>query len=239
VTAFLSVVSKAAVLFTFTSILYKVFTPIATVWYGVLVVLSVATILIGNLFAIRQDNFKRFLAFSSIAQVGFILIGISGSSQAGSASLVYFVLIYVFSNLAAFGVVTVVSALTGKENISDFKGFYKTNPFLSWVLTIALFSLAGVPPTAGFFGKLFLMMAGAAKENYGLITFAALNMVISFFYYLKVVKAIFMEENEQPIQKLSVPGMTKLAMYICVAGIIITGLASLVYDYIYSLSIGL
>ena len=223
VTAFLSVVSKA----------------IATVWYGVLVVLSVATILIGNLFAIRQDNFKRFLAFSSIAQVGFILIGISGSSQAGSASLVYFVLIYVFSNLAAFGVVTVVSALTGKENISDFKGFYKTNPFLSWVLTIALFSLAGVPPTAGFFGKLFLMMAGAAKENYGLITFAALNMVISFFYYLKVVKAIFMEENEQPIQKLSVPGITKLAMYICVAGIIITGLASMVYDYIYSLSIGL
>jgi NADH-quinone oxidoreductase subunit N len=239
VTAFLSVVSKAAVLFTFTSILYKVFTPIANVWYGVLVVLSVATILIGNLFALRQDNFKRFLAFSSIAQVGFILIGISGSSQSGSASLVYFVLIYVFSNLAAFGVVSLVSALTGKENISDFKGFYKTNPFLSWVLTIALFSLAGVPPTAGFFGKLFLMMAGAAKENYGLITFAALNMVISFFYYLKVVKAIFMEENEQPIQKLSVPGITKLAMYICVAGIIITGLASIVYDYIYSLSIGL
>jgi NADH-quinone oxidoreductase subunit N len=239
VTAFLSVVSKAAVLFTFTSILYKVFTPIANVWYGVLVVLSVATILIGNLFALRQDNFKRFLAFSSIAQVGFILIGISGSSQSGSASLVYFVLIYVFSNLAAFGVVSLVSALTGKENISDFKGFYKTNPFLSWVLTIALFSLAGVPPTSGFFGKLFLMMAGAAKENYGLITFAALNMVISFFYYLKVVKAIFMEENEQPIQKLSVPGITKLAMYICVAGIIITGLASIVYDYIYSLSIGL
>jgi NADH-quinone oxidoreductase subunit N len=239
VTAFLSVISKAAVLFTFTSILYKVFTPIASIWYNLLVVLSVTTLLIGNLFAIRQDNFKRFLAFSSIAQVGFILIGISGSSQAGAASLVYFVLIYVFSNLAAFGVVTVVSALTGKEHISDFKGFYKTNPFLSWVLTIALFSLAGVPPTAGFFGKLFLMMAGAAKENYGLITFAALNMVISFFYYLKVVKAIFMEENEQPIQKLSVPGITKLAMYKCVAGIIITGLASMLYDYNYSLSIGM
>jgi len=239
VTAFLSVVSKAAVLFTFTSILYKVFTPIATVWYGVLVVLSIATILIGNLFALRQDNFKRFLAFSSIAQVGFILIGISGSSQAGSASLVYFVLIYVFSNLAAFGVVSLVSTLAGKENISDFKGFYKTNPFLSWVLTIALFSLAGVPPTAGFFGKLFLMMAGAAKDNYGLIIFAALNMVVSFYYYLKVVKAMFMDENEAPIQKLNVPGITKLAMYICMAGIIITGLASLVYDYIYSLSIGI
>ena len=239
VTSFLSVISKAAVLFTFTSILYKVFNPIASTWYAVLVVLSVATILIGNLFALRQDNFKRFLAFSSIAQVGFILIGISGSSQQGSASLVYFILIYVFSNLAAFGVVSVVSALTGKENISDFKGFYKTNPFLSWVITIALFSLAGVPPTAGFFGKLFLMMAGAAKGNYGLITFAALNMVISFYYYLRVVKAIFMDENDQPIPKIAIPGISKLAMYICLAGIIVTGLASYIYDYIYSFSIGL
>jgi len=239
ITSFLSVVSKAAVLFTFVSILYKVFQPIATTWYILIMILSVVTIFIGNLFAIRQDNFKRFLAFSSIAQVGFILIGISGSSQAGSASLIYFILIYVFSNLAAFGVVSVVSALTGKENISDYKGFYKTNPLLSWVLTIALFSLAGVPPTAGFFGKLFLMMAGAAKGNYGLITFAALNMVISFYYYLRVVKAIFMEENDTPIEKLSIPIISKLSMYICIAGILITGLASVVYDYIYSLSFGL
>ena len=239
VTSFLSVISKAAVLFTLVNLLYKVFTPIATTWYLVLVVLAAATILIGNLFALRQDNFKRFLAFSSIAQVGFILIGISGSSQAGSASLIYFILIYIFSNLAAFGVISVVSALTGKENISDFKGFYKTNPMLSWVLTIALFSLAGVPPTAGFFGKLFLMMAGAAKGNYGIIIFAALNMVVSFYYYLKVVKSIFMDENEAPIQKLEVPAISKIAMYICVAGVIVTGLASVVYDYIYSLSFGL
>ena len=137
VTSFLSVVSKAAVLFTFTSILYKVFTPLASLWYSILVVLSISTILIGNLFALRQNNFKRFLAFSSIAQVGFILIGISGSSQEGSTSLVYFVLIYVFSNLAAFGVVSVVSSLTNKENISDFKGFYKTNPlYLGCLLSL-------------------------------------------------------------------------------------------------------
>lgn len=239
VTAFLSVISKAAVLFTLVNLLYKVFTPIADTWYLVLVVLAAATILIGNLFALRQDNFKRFLAYSSIAQVGFILIGISGSSQAGSASLIYFILIYIFSNLAAFGVVSIVSALTGKENISDFKGFYKTNPMLSWVLTIALFSLAGVPPTAGFFGKLFLMMAGAAKGNYGIIIFAALNMVVSFYYYLKVVKSIFMDENKTPLEKLEVPTVSKIAMYICVAGVIVTGLASVVYDYIYALSIGL
>ncbi len=239
VTSFLSVISKAAVLFTLVNILYKVFTPLASSWYLILMVLTAATILIGNLFALRQDNFKRFLAFSSIAQVGFILIGISSSSQAGMASLIYFVLIYIFSNLAAFGVVSVVSALTGKENISDFKGFYKTNPMLSWVLTIALFSLAGVPPTAGFFGKLFLLMAGAAKGNYGIIIFAALNMVISFYYYLSVVKAIFMDENSTPIEKMTVPVVSKIAMYICVVGVIVTGLVSMVYDYIHSISFGL
>jgi len=239
VTSFLSVISKAAVLFTLVNILYKVFTPLANTWYLILVLLAAVTILIGNLFAIRQDNFKRFLAFSSIAQVGFILIGISGSSQAGSTSLLYFVLIYIFSNLAAFGVVSVVSALTGKENISDFKGFYKTNPMLSWVLTIALFSLAGVPPTAGFFGKLSLMMAGAAKGNYGIIIFAALNMVISFYYYLKVVKSVFMDENANPIEKITIPTISKIAMYICVVGVIVTGLASVVYNYISTISFGL
>lgn len=238
VTAFLSVVSKAAVLFVFVSILYTTFKSLAELWYNLLFLLALLTIIIGNLFALRQDNFKRFLAFSSIAQVGFILIGISGSSQAGTASVVYFILIYVFSNLAAFGVVSLVSAVTGKEKISDYKSFYTTNPMLAWVLTIALFSLAGVPPTAGFFGKFFLLMAGSANGSYWPITIAALNMVISFYYYLRVVKAIFMDANDKPVQKLVVPALPKLALYICVAGIIVTGLWSSVYDYIYSLSPG-
>ena len=239
VTSFLSVVSKAAILFVFVAVLYTIFKPLALLWYNMLFVLSLTTIIVGNLFALRQNNFKRFLAFSSIAQVGFILIGISGSSQEGTASVVYFILIYVFSNLAAFGVIALVSALTGKESISDFKDFYRTNPLLSWVLAIALFSLAGVPPTAGFFGKFFLLIAGAAKGNYWLIGIAALNMVVSFYYYLRVVKAIFMDTNEQPIEKLSIPFLPKLALMICVMGIVITGLLSFVYGYIHSLSMGL
>lgn len=239
VTSFLSVVSKAAVLFVFVSVLYTVFKPIATIWYNVLFVLALATIIIGNLFAIRQQNIKRFLAFSSIAQVGFILVGISGSSQAGMASVVYFIIVYVFSNLAAFGVVAAVSALAGKEDINDYKGFYSTNPFLSWILTIALFSLAGVPPTAGFFGKFFLLIAGAAKDNYWLIGIAALNMVISFYYYLRIVKAIFMDANDAPVEKLNIPRASRLALYVCVIGILLAGLASMVYDSVFSLSTGL
>ena len=194
--------------------------------------------LVGNLFAIRQNNLKRFLAFSSIAQVGFILVGISGSSQMGTASVVYFLLIYVFSNLGAFGVIAFVSAITGKETMDDYKGFYKTNPFLSWMLTISLFSLAGIPPTAGFFGKFFLIMAGAGKGNYVFITIAALNMIVSLYYYLKVVKAMFMDENDQPIEKLSINTLPKLAMIICMLGIVSIGFIQPIYNYIYSLSFG-
>jgi len=236
VSSFFSVISIGAVLFVFVSVLYTVFKPLAVTWYNILFVLSVLTMITGNLFAIRQSNLKRFLAFSSIAQVGFILIGISGASQAGTASVIYFVLIYIFSNLGAFGVISLVSALTGKENIDDYKAFYKTNPLLSWVLAISLFSLAGIPPTAGFFGKFFLLMAGAGQGNYVLITIAALNMIVSLYYYLKVVKAIFMDENETPIEKIAIPASPKLALFICMAGIVLTGLMSYIYEYIFSLT---
>ncbi|MDB5232813.1 MAG: dehydrogenase subunit [Chitinophagaceae bacterium] len=236
VTSYLSVISKGAVLFVFVSVLYTVFKPISDSWYNMLFLLSVLTIIIGNLFAIRQTNIKRFLAFSSIAQVGFILVGITGTSQLGTTSVIYFVLIYLFSNLAAFGVVSLVSAATGKEDINDYKNFYQTNPVLSWVLAIGLFSLAGVPPTAGFFGKFFLLMSGAGQGNYFLITIAALNMVISFYYYLRIVKAIFMDANDHPIEKLAIPGFPKIALYMCVAGIVLTGLVSYLYDHIHSLT---
>jgi len=235
VTSYLSVISKGAILFVLVSVLYNAFSPMNEIWYNMLFLISVITMIIGNLFALRQQNMKRFLAFSSIAQVGFILIGITGQSTEGSASVIFFVLIYIFSNLAAFGVISLVSAVTGKENVDDFKGFYKNNPGLSWVLAIGLFSLGGIPPTAGFFGKFFLLLAGAGKGNYLLLTIAALNMVISLYYYLRVIKAMFMDANDNPIEKVHAGWSPKIAMIICVLGIIITGLASGAYQYIYSL----
>jgi len=235
VTSYLSVISKGAILFVLVSVLYNVFAPLNESWYNMLFIISVLTMIIGNLFALRQQNMKRFLAFSSIAQVGFILIGITGFSPEGSASVIFFVLIYIFSNLAAFGVINLISAETGRENVDDYKGFYKTNKGLSWVLAIALFSLGGIPPTAGFFGKFFLLLAGAGKGNYLLITIAALNMVISLYYYLRVIKAIFMDANENPIENVKAGWSPKLAMIICIGGIIVTGLASGAYNYIHSL----
>jgi NADH-quinone oxidoreductase subunit N len=197
-----------------------------------LVILAITTMVIGNLFALRQQNIKRFLAFSSIAQVGFILVGISSNNGAGLSSVVYFILIYVFSNLAAFGVASVITEQTGKENIDDYKGLYKTNPLLSWIMALALFSLAGVPPTAGFFGKLFLISAGASKGDYWFITIAALNMIISLFYYLRVVRAMFMDKNDRPIEKIKINPYTKFALLLCGAGIVFVGLLSWIYDYI-------
>ena len=236
VTSFLSVISKGSIVFIFLTTLYNAFAPMGEVWYNLIFLLSVATMIVGNLFALRQQNMKRFLAFSSIAQVGFILIGISGGGQNGISSSVYFVLVYIFSNLGAFGAVQLISSFSGKETIDSYKGLYQTNPLLSWVLTISLFSLAGIPPTAGFFGKFFLLASGAEKGNYILITIAALNMIVSLYYYLRVVRAIFMEKNEQPVAAIQGSIYEKAGLLICVAGIIAVGLYSHFYEYIYALS---
>lgn len=239
VAAFLSVISKSAIAFVFVTVLFSVFESMLNVWYILLFLTAVFTIGIGNLFALRQQNIKRFLAFSSIAQVGFILVGITGGSQESEAAVIYFLLIYIFSNLGAFGVVNIVSAMTGKESINDYKGFHKTNPTLCWIMTISLFSLAGIPPTAGFFGKLFLLTAGASTGNYLLIGFAALNMVVSMYYYLRIVKAMFMDANEHPIQKTSLSLFPSIALIICIVGILITGFSGDFYSYIHALSIGI
>jgi NADH-quinone oxidoreductase subunit N len=235
VTSYLSVVSKGAVVFVLVSVLYKVFGSMENVWYNILFILAVATMVIGNLFALRQTQIKRFLAFSSIAQIGFILVAISGSSATGEASTIFFILVYLFSNLAAFGVVSLISNATGKENIADYTGLRVSNPALAWMLALALFSLAGVPPMAGFFGKFFLIIAGAGKGNWLLIVIAVLNMIISMAYYLRIVKVMFMDSNASPLQKVEMGWQPKIAMAICIGGILVTGIASGAYEYIFAL----
>ena len=239
VTAFLSVVSKGAAVFIFLSALYNVFGSISGTWIYLLAILSVATMVIGNLFAIRQQNIKRFLAFSSITQAGYILIGIASGTIQGTASVIYFILVYLFSNLSAFTVVGVISDKTGKEDISDYKGLYKTNPRLSLAMMLALFSLAGIPPTAGFFGKWFLLASGISNGMFTLIIIASLNLVISLYYYLRVVKAMFVDVNDTPLKSIHAGFPARLGLVICSTAIILTGFFSFVYQYIYSFSNGL
>ena len=236
VTAFLSVVSKASMAFIFITVLYTTFISMATTWYYVLATTAVITMIVGNLFALRQTNLKRFLAFSSIAQVGYLLIGISGASQIGIASVVYFILIYVFSNLAAFGVISVISSLTGKETINDYKGLYASNPALALILALSLFSLAGIPPTAGFFGKLFLLTAGASILNWPLIIIASLNLIVSLYYYLNIVRAMFIDETDEPMVKLNFSTNEAVAFFMCVAGVLSIGFLKGVFEFIFGLS---
>lgn len=239
ITSFLSVVSKGASVFIFMTILYKVFPMAQGTWVNILVLLSAVTMTIGNLFAIRQTNIKRFLAFSSITQAGYILIGVASASAQSMASVIYFLLIYAFSNIGAFTVVSLISDKTGKENIDDYKGLYKTNPLLSIALLLAVFSLAGIPPTVGFFGKLFLLTSGASAGLITLIIIASLNMIISLYYYLRIVKAMFVDKNETPIEKFISDTPAKIALVICVVGILVTGFINFIFEYINSLSFGL
>ncbi len=238
ITSYLSVVSKGAAAFILIILLFRVFPVIMITWQKTIYVTAVLTMTIGNLFAIRQQNLKRFLAFSSISQAGYILLGFIGGNELGMASVIYYVLVYIFSNLGAFGVVIAISNATGKENIDDYNGLYHTNPKLSLIMTLALFSLAGIPPVAGFFGKFFLFTAAAQEGFYLLVLIAVLNTIISLYYYLLVVKAMFINKSETPIEGFRSDFSTKLALGLCVAGIVVTGFASYLFEAIRNLSFG-
>lgn len=235
VTTYFSVVSKGAALFALMLVLYRVFGQQPKVWSIALYFLSISTMVVGNLFALRQKNMKRFLAFSSITQAGFMMLGFMNSESFGMTTIVYFMLIYGFSNLAVFGVMSIVINATGKESMDDLNGFYNTNPKLSIIMLVSLFSLAGIPPVAGFFGKFFLFTAAASSGMYILVFIAVLNATISLYYYLLVVKAMFINKNETPIAALSSTFYEKIAMTLCLLGVLVIGFASGVYDYIQSL----
>lgn len=231
VTSYLSVISKGAVSFILLTFLYKVFPSLDLLWYNLLVVVSLTTVIVGNLFALRQKNIKRFLAFSSIAQVGFILAGMTGLGDEAATAVIYFVLIYIFSNLAAFGVVAAVSAATGKEHMEDYQNFYNQNKFLTWMLALGLISLAGIPPTAGFFGKFFLFTAAASKAKLSFILVLGLNLMVSLYYYMNFVRSLFFGKGEG-LAGIHVSSSAKWALWICAAGILITGFIGWVYGHI-------
>jgi len=232
VTAYLSVVSKGSAAFVLLTIFTKVFGNIISQWQIVLWIIIVLTITIGNLFALRQNNIKRFLAFSSISQAGYIVLAAISGSAVGMTALVFYILVYLFSNLAVFGVVSIIENHTGKLNISDYKNLYKTNPKLSFVMMLALFSLAGIPPFAGFFSKLFVFMSAWNNMFYVLVAIAGINTVISLYYYLLVVKAMYLEENDNPIPTLKSDIASKISLVVCFLGFVLVGIISIIFQKI-------
>ena len=239
VTAYLSVISKGSAAFVLMAILIKVFAPMVEQWQEVLYWVIIASITIANLFALRQQNLKRLMAFSSISQAGYIMLGVISGSAQGMTSLVYYVLIYMFANLAVFTVITIVALRAGKFTLEDYNGLYTTNPKLAFLMTLALFSLAGIPPFAGFFSKFFIF-AAAFEGGFHLLVFIALiNTIISLYYYLKIVKCMYINKSDEPIAAFRSDNYTRASLAICTLGIVVLSIASVVYQSIDKFSFGL
>ena len=239
VTAYLSVISKGSAAFVLLTVLIKVFAPMIADWQEVLYWVTIASITLANLFAIRQQNLKRLMAFSSISQAGYIMLGVIGGTADGMSSLVYYVLVYAVANLGVFAVITIVALRSHKFTLEEYAGLYKTNPKLAFVMTLSLFSLAGIPPFAGFFSKFFIFMS-AFQAGFHLLVFIALvNTVISLYYYLLIVKAMYITPSDDPIPTFRSDNCTRIGLAICVLGIVGLGIASIVYQTIDKFAFGL
>ena len=194
----------------------------------------ILTITVGNLFAIRQKNMKRFMAFSSISQAGYIMLGVMTESALGLGSMMYYIFVYVVSNLAVFGVISAIENKTGKVGMDDYDGLHKSNPWLSFAMTLAMFSLAGIPPFAGFFSKFLIFTSVTASGSmplYMLVLVALINTIISLYYYLLVVKAIWINPGEAKVEAFRSAFTERLALWLCVGGIVFFGLVPCIYDY--------
>lgn len=239
VTGYLSVVSKGSAAFVLFTILMKVFGPMIAEWQTILFWIIIVSITVANLFAVRQKNLKRFMAFSAISQAGYLMLGIVGGSAQGMASLVYYLLVYLVANFGVFAVITIIEQRSGKVGMDDYDGLYQSNPKLAFLMTMSLFSLAGIPPFAGFFSKIFVFMA-AFKAGFHLLVFIALvNTVISLYYYLLIVKAMYIKSNEKPILAFKSDGYTRVALVLCLIGVVALGLAGMIYQTITGYSYGM
>ena len=235
ITAYLSVISKGAAAFTFFVIFVQAFgTLYEGVWEWIMYAVIIATITIGNIFAIRQKNLKRFMAFSSISQAGYIMLGVMTESALGLASMIYYIFVYIVSNLAVFSVIAAIENKTGKVGMDDYDGLHKTNPWLSFAMTLAMFSLAGIPPFAGFFSKFLIFTSVTASGSmalYMLVLIALINTIISLYYYLLVVKAMWINPGEAKVEAFKSSLSERLSIWICVAGIILFGIVPCIYAY--------
>jgi NADH-quinone oxidoreductase subunit N len=239
VTGYLSVISKGAAAFVLFIILTKVFAPLIEGWDLLLFWIIIASITLANIFAVRQENIKRFMAFSAISQAGYLVLGVMGGTAQGMTAMVYYLFIYLAANLGVFAIINVVEQRSGKLNISDYNDFYRTNPKLAFIMTLCLFSLGGIPPFAGFFSKFFIFMAGFKAGFPILVLVALVNTIISLYYYLRIVKAMYINKSDAPIATFKSDGYTQMSLALCTIGVVFAGILSYVYQYFDSFSYGL
>ncbi|MBD1921632.1 NAD(P)H-quinone oxidoreductase subunit N [Microcoleus sp. FACHB-831] len=243
VVAFLSVGSKAAGFALAIRLMVTAFPLVTEQWHFVFTALAILSMILGNVVALTQTTMKRLLAYSSIAQAGFVMIGLITGTDAGYSSMVFYLLIYLFMNLGGFTCVILFSLRTGTDQISEYAGLYQKDPLLTLGLSICLLSLGGIPPLAGFFGKLYLFWAGWKAGAYGLVLLGLLTTVISIYYYIRVVKMMVVKEPQEmseavknyPEIRWNLPGMRPLQVGL-VLSVIATSLAGILSNPLFTLA---
>jgi NAD(P)H-quinone oxidoreductase subunit 2 len=243
VVAFLSVGSKAAGFALAIRLLVTAFPLLTDQWQFVLTTLAILSMILGNVVALAQTSMKRLLAYSSIGQAGFVMIGLVVGTQDGYASMVFYLMAYLFMNLGAFTCVILFSLRTGTDQISEYSGLYQKDPLLTLTLSICLLSLGGIPPLVGFFGKIYLFWAGWQAGAYGLVLLGLVTSVISIYYYIRVVKAMVVKEPQEmseavlnyPEVRWNLPGMRPLQVGI-VLSLVATSLAGILSNPLFTLA---
>jgi len=243
VVAFLSVGSKAAGFALAIRLMVTAFPLVSEQWHFVFTALAILSMVLGNVVALAQTSMKRLLAYSSIAQAGFVMLGLIAGTEAGYASMVFYLLVYLFMNLGGFTCVILFTLRTGTDQISEYSGLYQKDPLLTLALSICLLSLGGIPPLAGFFGKLYLFWAGWQAGLYLLVLLGLLTSVISIYYYLRVVKMMVVKEPQEmsdavknyPEIRWNLPGMRPLQVGL-VLSVIATSLAGILSNPLFTLA---
>jgi NADH-quinone oxidoreductase subunit N len=223
VTAFLSIAPKGAAFAILIRMFFVSLVAFKPAWVLLLVGASILSMTYGNIVAIAQRNMKRLLAYSGIAQIGNILIGLAAGTKMGGDAILFYLLTYLFANLGAFAIVIAIGNLIRSDEIEDYSGLNRRSPFLAFAMLVFLLSLAGVPPLAGFIGKLYIFVAAIKEGLYTLIIVGLINIVISMYYYLVIVKKMYINEPTDP-SPLSISGPMKAVVYVGLAGTLILGI---------------
>lgn len=224
VAGFLSTASKAAGFSVLIRLMVSAFPASAPIWSLIIAVLSVASMTFGNLQALNQKNIKRMLAYSSIAQAGYVLIGVAVVSSLGVSGVVFYLIAYLVTNLAAFGVVSIIGKTLGSDEIKDYGGLSRRSPALALALLAALLSLGGIPPFAGFVGKIILFSAAMQVNMAWLAIIGILNSIIALYYYLVVLKVAYLDRTEGDETGLLISGSSRIAIILCIIGIMAVGI---------------
>jgi NADH-quinone oxidoreductase subunit N len=226
ITGYISTASKAAGFAILVRVMLAVFPEISIYWTSILAAMATATMTIGNLLAIAQKNIKRLLAYSSIAHAGYALIGLVALSSFGTASLVFYLAAYAVTNLTAFAVIILFAQTAGSDEIADYAGLSRRSPVLALAMLVAFLSLAGMPPLAGFVAKFYVFAAAVESDYIWLAFVGVLNAIIGLYYYMTVLKVVYLYRSENDDVPIPVPRTSGLALGLCVLAVVVIGVLS-------------